>query len=72
MTITLNGEAYELPEPMTIAALLERLNVDARLVAVEHNRVIVKRHRQSETMINEGAEVEIVAFVSGGGPTAVS
>jgi sulfur carrier protein len=68
MTITLNGEPYELPGPLSIAALLERLNIDARLVAVEHNRVIVRRQRHAETMIHEGAEVEIVAFVSGGAP----
>ena len=47
-------------------ALLDRLSIDARTVAVEHNRKVVKRARYTETMIEEGAEVEIVAFVGGG------
>jgi len=51
---------------MTILALLEQLKIDPRTVAVEHNLVVIKRARYAETMIEEGAEVEIVAFVGGG------
>jgi sulfur carrier protein len=64
--IRLNGEPHELPSPLTVQALLERLAIDPRVVAVEHNRVVVKRDRFGGTMIDEGAEVEIVAFVGGG------
>lgn len=66
MRIQLNGEPREFDGPLSIAGLLERLDIDPRLVAVEHNRVVVKRARYAETMIEEGAEVEIVAFVGGG------
>jgi thiamine biosynthesis protein ThiS len=66
MRIQLNGEPRELEGPLSIAGLLEQLAIDPRLVAVEHNRVVVKRARYAETMIEEGAEVEIVAFVGGG------
>jgi thiamine biosynthesis protein ThiS len=66
MHVTLNGEPTELPGPMTIAALLERLGIDGRMVAVEYNLTIVKRARYAETMIEPGAEIEIVAFVGGG------
>jgi thiamine biosynthesis protein ThiS len=66
MRIQLNGEPRELDGPLSIAALLEQLDIDPRLVAVEHNRLVVKRARYAETMIEEGAEVEIVAFVGGG------
>jgi sulfur carrier protein len=51
---------------MTIQALLERLNIDPRLVAVEYDRVVIKRARYAEITIAEGSEVEIVAFVGGG------
>ena len=51
---------------MSITALLERLDIDPRVVAVECNRVVIKRARYADTMITEGAEVEIVAFVGGG------
>jgi thiamine biosynthesis protein ThiS len=47
---------------------LEDLDIDARLVAVELNRLVVKRDRHAETLVTDGAEVEIVAFVGGGCP----
>src|SRR6185436_20005309 len=37
MVITLNGESYELDQPVTVSALLERLDIDPRRVAIEHN-----------------------------------
>lgn len=66
MTITLNGDAHRLPEPMTVDALLASLEIDPRRVAVEHNRVIVRRPKYSEVMIGDGDTVEIVNFVGGG------
>jgi sulfur carrier protein len=66
MRIVLNGDPAELPGPMSIQALLERLQIDPRVVAVECDRVVIKRARYAETMVTEGAEVEIVAFVGGG------
>jgi sulfur carrier protein len=66
MQILLNGDPAELPGPMSVQALLERLQIDPRLVAVECDRVIIKRARYADTMITDGSEVEIVAFVGGG------
>jgi thiamine biosynthesis protein ThiS len=66
MQITLNGEPYELERPISIAALLERLGINPLLVAVEHNLTVIKRARYAETMVEAGAEVEIVNFVGGG------
>lgn len=66
MRIQLNGEPYELDQPITIAALLERLQINPQLVAIEYNRVIIRRQKYAETTIEEGSEVEIVAFVGGG------
>jgi len=64
--IFLNGEAHELAAPLSVLALLEQLAIDPRTVAVEHNRQVVKRARYADTVIDAGAEVEIVAFVGGG------
>jgi len=72
MRIQLNGEPHDLPGPMSIALLLERLAIDPRTVAVECDRVVVKRARYAETLIQPGAEVEIVAFVGGGGNDTIS
>ena len=66
MRITLNGEPHDLDGPLSVQALLDRLEIDGRTVAVEHNLVVIKRAKYAETMITEGSEVEIVAFVGGG------
>jgi sulfur carrier protein len=66
LTIRLNGEPYEIAGPVTIGALLARLNIDPRIVAVEHNIVVVKRQRYDDTVVREGDEIEIVRFVGGG------
>jgi len=66
MHITLNGDPAEFPEPLSVQALLDRLGIDGRMVAVEHNFVVVRRANYATTLIEEGAEVEIVNFVGGG------
>ena len=67
LTITLNGEPYELDGPLTLAALLERLRIDPRRVAIEHNLTVVRRAHYGETLIADGDQIEIVNFVGGGG-----
>ena len=66
VTITLNGERHEITQPMTVDALLAALEIDPRRVAVEHNRVIVRRPKYGEIVVDEGDTVEIVNFVGGG------
>jgi len=66
LEIILNGEPYQLDQPLTVVALLERLEIDARRVAVEHNLTIIKRHRFPEVIVSDGDQVEIVNFVGGG------
>ncbi len=66
MTIRLNGETHEVPQPMTVAALLERLEIDARRVAVELNLNVVKKAAYASAVVGDGDEVEIVNFVGGG------
>ena len=64
--ITLNGEPFELDEPMSVAGLLDKLSIDARRVAVEHNLMILRRQRFEDTLVHDGDRVEIVNFVGGG------
>lgn len=66
MTITLNGDPYVVEGALTVAALLERLDIDARRVAVEYNLVVLKRANFAQTSLCEGDVVEIVNFVGGG------
>ena len=67
MTITLNGEPYDVPGPLTVSQLLAHLNIDARRVAVELNLDVLKRGTFDTVTIKDGDEVEVVNFVGGGG-----
>jgi thiamine biosynthesis protein ThiS len=51
---------------LSVQELLERLNIDPRRVAVEHNLVIVRRAAFAATLVGDGDRVEIVNFVGGG------
>jgi thiamine biosynthesis protein ThiS len=66
VNITLNGEPYELEQPLTIEELLARLDIDSRRVAIEYNLSILKRYAYPQTIIGEGDRLEIVNFVGGG------
>jgi len=66
LTITLNGDRFDLSGPLTVAELLASLKIDARRVAVEHNLVVLKRVAFDATLVSEGDSVEIVNFVGGG------
>jgi thiamine biosynthesis protein ThiS len=66
VSIKVNGEPYEMPGRLSVSALLARLGIDPRRVAVEHNLAVVKRAAFDETMIDDGDSIEIVNFVGGG------
>jgi sulfur carrier protein len=66
LKIRVNGDPLELDGELTILQLLERLAIDPRLVAVEHNLTILKRDRYASATIAEGDQIEIVNFVGGG------
>jgi thiamine biosynthesis protein ThiS len=66
LTITLNGDRFDLSGPLTVTELLASLKIDARRVAVEHNLVVLKRAAFDATLVSEGDSVEIVNFVGGG------
>ena len=66
LTITLNGDPFDLSGPLTVTELLASLEIDARRVAVEYNLVVLKRAAFDATLVSEGDSVEIVNFVGGG------
>jgi thiamine biosynthesis protein ThiS len=66
LKIILNGDAFDVPGPLTIADLLAKLDVDARRVAVERNLVVLKRALFDTTEVADGDHIEIVNFVGGG------
>ncbi len=66
MVITLNGDRFELEQPLSVTDLLTRLDIDPRRVAIEHNLAILKRQTFPEVVVKDGDTVEIVNFVGGG------
>jgi thiamine biosynthesis protein ThiS len=70
LPLVLNGEPYPfVPDAgaaPTIAALLERLDLGARRVAVEVNGDVVPRAEHAAHRLAAGDRVEVVTFVGGG------
>ncbi len=66
MTIFVNGEAREVEDGVTLAALLVQLRMEPRNVAVEVNLEVVPRGRHAECVLGEDDRLEIVTFVGGG------
>jgi sulfur carrier protein len=66
IAIHLNGELREVPENLTLSALLEWLKMPADRVAVERNRQVTPRSAWAETVIQANDQLEVVHFVGGG------
>ena len=64
--IVLNGQAQQLPAPVTVAQLLATLQMPQRGVAVEINQQIVPRSLHEQHLLRDGDQLEIVSLVGGG------
>ncbi|MGA8220959.1 MAG: sulfur carrier protein ThiS [Candidatus Acidiferrales bacterium] len=66
MTVTINGERREVPDGLTVTALLEHIGMPRDRVAIERNLDILPRALWLETRIQPNDSFEIVHFVGGG------
>ena len=66
MKATINGEARELPEGMTVSALLELLGAPRSGIAVARNDEVVRRSEYDTYALREGDAIEIIKAVAGG------
>jgi len=66
MRLTVNGEQAQHADGLTVSALLAALKLDPRRVAIERNRLIVRRANFEKTDLTDGDELEIVTLVGGG------
>jgi thiamine biosynthesis protein ThiS len=64
--IKVNGEPREIPEGLTVAALLEHLGMSDGRVAIERNFDILPRTLWRDTQVQSNDSFEIVHFVGGG------
>ena len=66
MQLTINGEAREVPEGLSLAGLLGHLELTQGMVAIERNREVVPRREHASVFLQAGDVLEIVQFVGGG------
>jgi sulfur carrier protein len=66
ITLMVNGKQVELEAPTPLVLYIEKLGVNPRTVAVEHNGEIIQRERFASVVLQEGDRVEIVRMVGGG------
>lgn len=66
MHFLLNGEPQESPDPLSVATLLERFELERRRVAVAINAEVVPRSHFAEVWVREGDAVEVIQAVGGG------
>jgi thiamine biosynthesis protein ThiS len=66
MQISVNGEDRRFEGVTDVAALVAKLGLDTRKVAVERNLEIVPRSAYAATPLADGDRIEIVTFIGGG------
>jgi len=66
MQIFVNGEAREVPESTSMAALVERMELTGRRIAVEVNEELVSRSEFEQFSLSDGDKIEIIHAVGGG------
>ena len=64
--VIVNGEIRQVPEGADLIALLTELSLPSQRVAVEINKVVVRRTDWASQQLHDGDRVEIVHFVGGG------
>ena len=64
--IIVNGATQRYEAPLHVKALLEKLAVAGKKVAVERNGEIVPKSAHANTLLGDGDQLEIVVAVGGG------
>jgi thiamine biosynthesis protein ThiS len=64
--IRLNGEDRDVPAGLSVENLLQSLELQPKMIVVEHNGDILRRDRYGEVRVSQGDALELVHFVGGG------
>ena len=64
--LLVNGKPHGLPAGLSIAELLEHLELNPKQVAVEVNLQVVPRESHATHRLAEGDTIEVMTFVGGG------
>ncbi len=66
MQIQLNGEPHLLEKSLPVSDLLERVGLNPQAVLVELNGVALQKKELDQSVVEDGAIVEIIRIVAGG------
>lgn len=64
--LVINGEPRSFAAPLTLAQLIESLDLAGKRIAIEKNGEIVPRSQHAVTPLVSGDRLEIVVAVGGG------
>jgi thiamine biosynthesis protein ThiS len=64
--ITLNGEKRQIADGISVANLVENLQLDTKKIAIERNGQIVLLEEFADAVVKNGDKLEIVHFIGGG------
>ncbi len=66
MTILLNGETTDARGASTVADLVDRYQLPAQSILIEHNGLALHRHEWPQRSLIEGDRIEFIRVVAGG------
>ena len=66
IALTINGERRSFEASLTVAQLIEHLELAGKRIALERNGEIVPRGNFAEQHLSDGDRLEIVVAVGGG------
>jgi sulfur carrier protein len=66
ITVSINGATRQLPDPTSVAALLEEMGLTGKRIALERNGEIVPRSLFAAQQLADGDKLEVVVAVGGG------
>ena len=64
--VTVNGAAQRFESSLPVSALIEKMALAGKKIAVEKNGEIVPRSLHQKTLVENGDRLEIVVAVGGG------
>ena len=69
MKIKLNGDFKKIDtdqKSLNLSLVIKKLNLNPKLIVVEFNGLIINKKLWEDTIVREGAVLEIVTIVGGG------
>ncbi len=66
ISVSINGATRTFEQPVTVAQLIQHMDLTGKRIALERNGEIVPRSQFAEQMLADGDKLEIVVAVGGG------